>query len=792
MRSISCALFSTLATLCFLINTNTAHTQALPDQADVPHTISFQGFLSEQDGSPVLDGTHSITLTLYSDPSGTNEIWEDTYSTTINNGIFNIYIGGGNTPLPEAGLLNGPLWVGVRLGDGPPMLPLTPFSASPYALNVANGSVTSAKLADGAVTAEKMNVDYVSGIAVNGTPVTGKGTILNLEGSNDIALEYDEVNNTIRLGKASLATRGDNAKEAQTLAVADAVWSLNGDGWDVSAAAAVVPAAGDWIGTSATSGATFEMRTNGQTIMRYQPNGTNTPNIIGGNSSNSITAASIGSTIGGGKLNDIDGDYAVIGGGESNTVSGDHAAVVAGYSNTAQGIRSFVGGGYVNQATGVNAAITGGNSNIASGTNSTIGGGYSNYAEGTESFIGSGTSNIVITGKEHSALAGGWYNSIESSFSFLGGGSLNTVSGDYAVAGGGSQNTASGDYAMIGSGLSNNVSGDYAIAGAGRSNTASGESAVIGGGYSNTASGAQSFIGSGYVNQAIGINSSIGGGNSNSTTGTASAIAGGYSNYAQGSNAFIGAGTSNNVATTASDAGVGSGWYNTANAGYSFVGGGYLNTTGGLYSAIPGGDNLLTTGYAQSAVGFYNDSRGTLMTQPDDITIKTNNDPLFMVGNGVFPSQGGAVMRSNAFEVSYNGHSVVSDNIRTSVALAPGNRTPVVGARYIDNTVYGWGDIGIFGGINSSFGVDNVQHPAAGVYIVTLRLEDKNGAIINLNEAAITATLVTEAEGNPFQCADIKVSRIGVPGPNMFTVWTIGPNCTALNSAFMFHVTGRP
>lgn len=900
MKTILRTLWPSIGTFVMLLTTVATQAQTLHEHSDIPRIFSYQGLLTSPNGSPVPDGSYNITVSLFSDSQGEQKIWSETQSTTVSGGLFNMHLGNGNIPLPDQSVLNRQVWVGIQIGDSPTMLPLTPLSASPYALNVANHAITNAKLSDGAVTAEKVDMDYIAAISVNGKVITGNGTTLNIESSEDIALDYNDQTHTIRLSKPAPAVRGDQDKATTILAGTDRVWSMNGDGWDVGGSASTTAGVNDWIGTS--NNQTFASRTNNQTIMRYQPNGTNTPNIVGGHGSNSISTTSIGSVISGGgdasypnsissssqfavvaggSANDVSGDYSSIGGGYDNTVSNFYAVVAGGHSQVGSGDHSFIGGGQRNTASATHSTVAGGYESTASNHFSTVGGGNQNQATGSYSTVAGGAGNTATVG--YTAVTGGYVNAVQSQYSFIGGGETNTishtidgrsaiaggrnnmVSSPYSFIGGGDTNIVSGSLSVIAGGQENNLSGDWGFVGSGFNNTASAVAPVIGGGfqnnisanyssitggqfnvgsgthshvgggYSNTASGSHTAVVGGYQNSATGPYSAVGGGYNNSGSGQYSTISGGHNNSVVGNWGFVGGGYDNSSAhvyttvgggtansATQIGATVGGGSQNTASGNHSsilggqanqasqnwaavgggifnyavdmasFIGGGQYNNASGPYSAILGGDNLATQSYAQSAVGFHNALRGTILTsQPTTATIATNNDPLFMVGNGALNM--GTPIPSNAFEVSYNGHSVVYDVNRTGQFAIPGSRAPIQGATYTDNLMYAWGDVGIFGAINSDFGVGAVAHPAAGVYIVTVRLEDPNGNPVVLNNAAITATLATTEGENPFACQGIRVSQMGIPGPNQFTVYTFNTNtCQGQNSAFMFHVTGRP
>lgn len=139
----------------------------------------------------------------------------------------------------------------------------------------------------------------------------------------------------------------------------------------------------------------------------YTQQNATSPNLIGGHSSNSITAGVVGTTIGGGGnsdyTNEVTDDYGTVGGGINNQAgnntgtTGDrsYATVGGGVSNTAAGYAAAVSGGSGNSASGYVATISGGVNNVASGSYASVGGGNNNFASGNYSTIPGGISNAA-------------------------------------------------------------------------------------------------------------------------------------------------------------------------------------------------------------------------------------------------------------------------------------------------------------------------------------------------------------------------------------------------------------
>ncbi|MBP7602247.1 MAG: tail fiber domain-containing protein [Thermoflexales bacterium] len=137
--------------------------------------------------------------------------------------------------------------------------------------------------------------------------------------------------------------------------------------------------------------------------------------VFSGTISNTISASSYNSAIGGGQSNRIDNDSynSVIGGGWLNRIDNDS-------------IRSVIGGGYSNRIDN-------------SSTASAIGGGQSNLIDNAsnKSAIGGGQSNRIDNGSEFGVIGGGGFNVITSAVrAVIPGGYLNDVEGDYGYAAG--------------------------------------------------------------------------------------------------------------------------------------------------------------------------------------------------------------------------------------------------------------------------------------------------------------------------------------------------------------------
>lgn len=78
-----------ISTLLLLFAVQTAWSQ-------IPQTISYQGVLSNNDGTPVQDGNYTLTFKLYHTETGGAAIWTEIQTAKVINGIFNVILGKAN------------------------------------------------------------------------------------------------------------------------------------------------------------------------------------------------------------------------------------------------------------------------------------------------------------------------------------------------------------------------------------------------------------------------------------------------------------------------------------------------------------------------------------------------------------------------------------------------------------------------------------------------------------------------------------------------------------------------
>ena len=105
---------------------------AQPGGFSVPNAISFQGMLTNVDGSVYQDGDYELTFRLIRIIQGGTEqvIWEEIHTAAVSNGVFSVILGS-NTPLPQN--VPGNAMLETQVGEEI-LVPRQPLTSVPFAL----------------------------------------------------------------------------------------------------------------------------------------------------------------------------------------------------------------------------------------------------------------------------------------------------------------------------------------------------------------------------------------------------------------------------------------------------------------------------------------------------------------------------------------------------------------------------------------------------------------------------------------------------------------------------------
>jgi hypothetical protein len=144
-------------------------------------TIAYQGRLADANGNP-LTGTYNMIFRLYDAAGGGTPLWTEQWTGSngvrVSDGLFNVMLGS-LTPIPQSVITgHDSLFLGITVGTDDEMTPRVQLGSVPFAvqaLTVPDGSVTTAKIADGAVT-------QVVQLSTSGTLVTNAKTFSTIPG----------------------------------------------------------------------------------------------------------------------------------------------------------------------------------------------------------------------------------------------------------------------------------------------------------------------------------------------------------------------------------------------------------------------------------------------------------------------------------------------------------------------------------------------------------------------------------------------------------------------------------
>lgn len=166
--------------------------------AQVPRTISYQGVLDQSNGTPVTDGTYTLTFRIYSSHllfiGGrivfvTDTLWTETQNVTVSKGIFNVILGSLtplNLPFDQSYTL------GITVGTGPELTPRIALTSSAYSIR-SEYADTASYVAGGGTGG-----GGITGVTA-GTGLVGGGTSGNvtLSAAVPLSLSSSSTNSTI-------------------------------------------------------------------------------------------------------------------------------------------------------------------------------------------------------------------------------------------------------------------------------------------------------------------------------------------------------------------------------------------------------------------------------------------------------------------------------------------------------------------------------------------------------------------------------------------------------------------
>ncbi len=148
--------FILTALAVFLIGISASYSQ-------IPRLMSYQGVITNSDGTLLPDGTYSIGFSMYTQETGGSPIWTESQNIAVEHALFNVILGT-NSPLNIP--FDKQYWMGIKLiSSGIELSPRVRLTASPY-------SFQSMSIPDGSISISKIKPDG----SVNGQVLTSTGT----------------------------------------------------------------------------------------------------------------------------------------------------------------------------------------------------------------------------------------------------------------------------------------------------------------------------------------------------------------------------------------------------------------------------------------------------------------------------------------------------------------------------------------------------------------------------------------------------------------------------------------
>ena len=176
-----------------------------PSYSQIPHTLSYQGLLTDTTGTPRPDGSYSFTFRLYDVSSGGSALWSETKSIQVKGGLFSTILGS-VTSLPDSLRFDRQCWLGLQVASDPELLPRIQLTSVGSSLNslradvaqtVPDNSITAGKIAGGQVVKSINNLhDDLTMRGANGASVTTNGDTVIIAASGGGGTGIQGIQNT--------------------------------------------------------------------------------------------------------------------------------------------------------------------------------------------------------------------------------------------------------------------------------------------------------------------------------------------------------------------------------------------------------------------------------------------------------------------------------------------------------------------------------------------------------------------------------------------------------------------
>jgi len=101
--------------------------------ASIPQKINLQGRLTDGNGANLPNGSYGVTFSIWNDPTGGTNQWEETQNVILKNSVFQVFLGEIN-PIPSAIFDGSEKWVQMQVsGETQPLMPRQKLVSVGYA-----------------------------------------------------------------------------------------------------------------------------------------------------------------------------------------------------------------------------------------------------------------------------------------------------------------------------------------------------------------------------------------------------------------------------------------------------------------------------------------------------------------------------------------------------------------------------------------------------------------------------------------------------------------------------------
>lgn len=250
--------------------------------------INFQGKLVNANGTNVANGNKSVVFTIYDADSGGNNLWDETQTVSVTDGIFRVALGDNDPSINSINFNSDALYLGIKVEADAEMTPRIRLSSVPYAFNAdklngvtATQSASGFTLTGGSSTPKTLtlNDNITLGLTIqptsaNGLTIQSNGAnVLTLDTGGSASLDIGKLNASgITLGQSGITTTIDSAltvTSGRTFTFnTDAFTDLTGNGLAVSSNALIVNLTSSGNTGLTTSNSGLEVGSSGLTLLK--------------------------------------------------------------------------------------------------------------------------------------------------------------------------------------------------------------------------------------------------------------------------------------------------------------------------------------------------------------------------------------------------------------------------------------------------------------------------------------------------------------------------------------------